>query len=60
MYLTDEQLAFRDSVRRMVAREVAPIAAEIDREDRFPNLRGHQPDPAPDLARQLLGEGQAH
>jgi alkylation response protein AidB-like acyl-CoA dehydrogenase len=36
MYLTDEQLAFRDSVRRMVARHVAPIAAEIDREDRFP------------------------
>ncbi len=36
MYLTGEQLAFRDSVRKMVARHVAPIAAEIDREDRFP------------------------
>jgi alkylation response protein AidB-like acyl-CoA dehydrogenase len=36
MYLTDEQLAFRDSVRRLANKEVAAIAAEIDREDRFP------------------------
>ena len=32
----DEQAAFRDSVRRMVERNVAPIAAEIDETDRFP------------------------
>ena len=34
--LTAEQLAFRDSVRRMAARHVAPIAAEVDENDRFP------------------------
>ena len=31
-----EEAAFRDSVRKMVARHVAPIAAEIDETDRFP------------------------
>jgi alkylation response protein AidB-like acyl-CoA dehydrogenase len=36
MKLTEEQLAFRDSIRRMVERHVAPIAAEIDETDRFP------------------------
>ena len=36
MNFTDEQLAFQDSIRRMVARHVAPIAAEIDESDRFP------------------------
>ena len=36
MNFTEEQLAFRDTVRRMVARHVAPIAAEIDETDRFP------------------------
>jgi alkylation response protein AidB-like acyl-CoA dehydrogenase len=36
MNFTEEQLAFQDSVRRMVARHVAPIAAEIDESDRFP------------------------
>jgi alkylation response protein AidB-like acyl-CoA dehydrogenase len=36
MNLTEEQLAFRDSIRRMVAKHVAPIAAEIDETDRFP------------------------
>ena len=36
MNLTEEQLAFRDSIRRMVERHVAPIAAEIDETDRFP------------------------
>lgn len=36
MNFTDEQLAFQDSVRRMVARHVVPIAAEIDENDRFP------------------------
>lgn len=32
-----EEAAFRDSVRKMVARHVAPIAAEIDETDRFPS-----------------------
>jgi len=36
MNLTEEQVAFRDSIRRMVERHVAPIAAEIDETDRFP------------------------
>src|SRR5437763_14345555 len=36
MSFTEEQLAFRDSIREMVARHVAPIAAEIDETDRFP------------------------
>src|SRR6185295_10571761 len=33
---TEDQLAFQDSVRRMVAKHVKPIAAEIDETDRFP------------------------
>ena len=36
MSFTEEQLAFRDNVRKMVGRHVAPIAAEIDETDRFP------------------------
>ena len=36
MNFTEEQLAFRDSIRRMVDKHVAPIAAEIDETDRFP------------------------
>ncbi|VTU22619.1 Acyl-CoA dehydrogenase [Variovorax sp. SRS16] len=36
MIFTEEQQAFRDSVRRVVERHVAPIAAEIDETDRFP------------------------
>jgi alkylation response protein AidB-like acyl-CoA dehydrogenase len=32
----EEQLAFRDSIRRMVQKHVVPIAAEIDENDRFP------------------------
>src|SRR5690349_6222455 len=36
MNFNEEQLAFRDSVRRMAERHVAPIAAEIDETDRFP------------------------
>jgi alkylation response protein AidB-like acyl-CoA dehydrogenase len=36
MSFTEEQIAFRDNVRKMVARHVAPIAAEIDESDRFP------------------------
>ncbi|MEW5945754.1 MAG: acyl-CoA dehydrogenase family protein [bacterium] len=34
--LTDEQRAIRESVRRFAEREIAPIAARIDEEDRFP------------------------
>jgi len=36
MNFTEEQLAFRDSVRRMAEQRVAPIAAEMDEKDRFP------------------------
>ena len=36
MSFTEEQNAFRDNVQMMVARHVAPIAAEIDETDRFP------------------------
>ena len=36
MKFTEEQTAFRDSIRRMVEKDVAPIAAEIDETDRFP------------------------
>ncbi len=36
MLFTEEQTAFRDGVRRMVEDHVAPIAAEIDDNDRFP------------------------
>jgi alkylation response protein AidB-like acyl-CoA dehydrogenase len=36
MLLTDDQIALRDAVRKMVERHVAPIAAEIDDTDRFP------------------------
>lgn len=35
--LNDDQLAFRDTIRRFVEREVAPIADEVDRNDRFPS-----------------------
>jgi isovaleryl-CoA dehydrogenase len=34
--LTEEQEIVRDTVRRLAEAELAPIAAEIDREDRFP------------------------
>jgi alkylation response protein AidB-like acyl-CoA dehydrogenase len=34
--LTDEQEAFRDSVRRLAVDKIAPRAEEIDREDEFP------------------------
>src|SRR6201989_3726515 len=36
MIFSEEQIASRDTVRRMAARHVAPIAAEIDETDRFP------------------------
>ena len=34
--LTSEQMMIRDMVREFAAKEVAPIAAEIDRDQRFP------------------------
>ena len=36
MRFNEEQIAFRNSVRKMVAKDVAPIAAELDETDRFP------------------------
>jgi len=36
MRFTEEERAFQDSVRRMAQKHVAPIAAEIDENDRFP------------------------
>jgi alkylation response protein AidB-like acyl-CoA dehydrogenase len=36
MQFTEEQIAFRDSIRRMAEKHVAPIAAEVDETDRFP------------------------
>ncbi|MCX7960549.1 MAG: acyl-CoA dehydrogenase family protein [Burkholderiales bacterium] len=38
---TDEQLALRDAIRRMVEREIRPIAAEIDATDRIPERIFH-------------------
>jgi alkylation response protein AidB-like acyl-CoA dehydrogenase len=37
MGFSEEEEAFRDAVRRMVERHVAPIAAEIDESGRFPD-----------------------
>ena len=34
--LTDEQQLIRDAVREFAEAEVAPIAAELDRDHRFP------------------------
>ena len=36
MNFTEEQLAFREGIRRMVEKHIVPIAAEIDETDRFP------------------------
>jgi alkylation response protein AidB-like acyl-CoA dehydrogenase len=36
MQFTEDQIAFRDTLRRFIAKEVAPIADEVDRNDRFP------------------------
>jgi alkylation response protein AidB-like acyl-CoA dehydrogenase len=36
MSFSEEQIAFRDNVRKMATKHVAPIAAEIDETDRFP------------------------
>ena len=35
-YFTETQLAMREGIRRMVDKEIRPIAAEIDDNDRFP------------------------
>ena len=37
MRFTEEQLALRDSIRKMVQKDIVPIAAEIDETDRFPH-----------------------
>lgn len=36
MQFTEEQIAFQDTIRRMAEKHVAPIAAEVDENDRFP------------------------
>src|SRR3546814_20834874 len=36
MYLTEDQQLFRDAVRKVAEKEIAPMAAEIDDTDRFP------------------------
>ncbi|MDP3137210.1 MAG: acyl-CoA dehydrogenase family protein [Burkholderiaceae bacterium] len=36
MYLTEEQAALKESVRKMVEKHIAPIAAKIDRENHIP------------------------
>jgi alkylation response protein AidB-like acyl-CoA dehydrogenase len=36
MKFTEEQIAFRDGIRRMAEKHVGPIAAEVDEKDRFP------------------------
>jgi len=36
MLFNEDQLALKDSIRRMVEKEVLPLAAEIDDTDRFP------------------------
>jgi alkylation response protein AidB-like acyl-CoA dehydrogenase len=36
MQFTEDQIVFRDTLRRFIAKEVVPIADEVDRNDRFP------------------------
>ena len=36
MQFTEDQIAFRDTLRRFITKEVVPIADEVDRNDRFP------------------------
>src|SRR5215475_15620056 len=36
MQFTEDQIAFRDTLRRFIEKEVVPIADEVDRDDRFP------------------------
>ena len=40
-YFTEEQLALRESIRRMVDKEIRPIAAEIDTNDQIPERIFH-------------------
>ena len=40
-HFTDTQLALRDSIRRMVDKEIRPIAAEIDTTDKIPERIFH-------------------
>jgi len=37
MLLNDDQKSFRDTLRRFIAKDIAPIADAIDREDWFPS-----------------------
>jgi alkylation response protein AidB-like acyl-CoA dehydrogenase len=37
MRFTEDQVVFRDTLKRFIAKEVAPIADEVDRNDRFPS-----------------------
>jgi alkylation response protein AidB-like acyl-CoA dehydrogenase len=36
MRFTEDQIVFRDTLKRFIDKEVAPIADEVDRNDRFP------------------------
>jgi alkylation response protein AidB-like acyl-CoA dehydrogenase len=36
MRFTEDQVAFRGTLQRILSKEVAPIADEVDRNDRFP------------------------
>jgi alkylation response protein AidB-like acyl-CoA dehydrogenase len=36
MQFTEDQIAFRDTLKRFIDKEVVPIANEVDRNDRFP------------------------
>mgnify|MGYP002020122715 FL=1 len=36
IHFTEDDRIFRDQIRRFAEREIAPIADEIDHEDRFP------------------------
>jgi alkylation response protein AidB-like acyl-CoA dehydrogenase len=36
MQITEDQIAFRDTLKRFIDKEVVPIANEVDRNDRFP------------------------
>ena len=40
-FFTETQLAMREGIRRMVDKEIRPIAAQIDAEDRIPERIFH-------------------
>ncbi|MBS0336470.1 MAG: acyl-CoA dehydrogenase family protein, partial [Proteobacteria bacterium] len=40
-YFTDTQLAMREGIRRMVDKEIRPIAAEVDATDKIPERIFH-------------------